>query len=70
MAKKSGEYSYKAGDKITIRQTRSVIARPKDQKDTLVSMGLGKIGHSTTLVLNPSLVGKLRKVWHMVSVES
>jgi len=69
MAKKGSEFSYKAGDTLNVKQTRSVIARPYDQKLTLESMGLGKIGHSHKHTLNASLLGKLKKIWHLVEVE-
>jgi ribosomal protein L30 len=68
MAKKEEKLSFKAGDMINVSQTRSAIARPKDQLLTLKSMGLGKIGHVTTQRLDASLVGKLKKVWHLVEV--
>ncbi|HMO18112.1 MAG TPA: 50S ribosomal protein L30 [Oligoflexia bacterium] len=58
----------KLGDTVVITQVRSDIARPKDQRATLKTMGLGRIGHSTSQPLNASLYGKLRKVWHMVEV--
>lgn len=61
---------FKAGDSIVVSQVRSAIARPKDQILTLKSMGLGRIGHSTTQRLDASLVGKLKKVWHLVEVSS
>ena len=54
--------------KIEVSQVRSEIARPKDQLLTLKSMGLGRIGHVTTKRLDASLVGKLKKIWHMVEV--
>ena len=31
-------------------------------------MGLGKIGHVTVQRLDASLVGKLKKIWHLVEV--
>ena len=61
---------FKAGDQIVISQVRSAIARPKDQLLTLKSMGLGRIGHKTTQRLDKSLVGKLKKIWHLVDVQS
>ena len=68
MTKKETKLSFKAGEMINVSQTRSAIARPKDQLLTLKSMGLGKIGHVTTQRLDASLVGKLKKVWHLVEV--
>lgn len=53
---------------VKISQVRSSIGRPKDQKDTLIALGLGKIGKSKELVLNPSLQGMINKVAHLISV--
>jgi large subunit ribosomal protein L30 len=61
-------FPIKEGEKILVTQVRSDIGRPKDQRATLKTMGLGRIGHKTTQVLNPSLYGKLRKIWHMIEV--
>lgn len=69
MAKKANAFTYKAGDTLNVKQIRSAIARPKDQRLTLESMGLGRIGHSHKLSLDSSLLGKLKKVWHLISVE-
>lgn len=62
------DVKFTVGDKIEVSQVRSAIARPKDQVLTLKSMGLGRIGHVTTQRLDASLVGKLKKIWHMVEV--
>ncbi len=69
MAKKSNGFSYKLGDTLNVKQIRSAIARPKDQRLTLQTMGLGRIGHSHKFSLDASLMGKLKKVWHLISVE-
>ncbi len=53
---------------ITVRQTGSPIRRPKDQRDTLVGLGLGKIGRVRTLEDTPSVRGMIAKVSHMVSI--
>lgn len=65
---KKTTFNVKEGDKILIRQIRSDIGRPKDQRATLKTLGLGRIGHETTQVVNATLAGKLRKIWHMVEV--
>ena len=62
------ELKFKSGDKVLVRQIRSAIGRPKDQRLTLHTMGLGRIGNSTTQVLNKSLFGKINKVWHLIDV--
>jgi len=54
--------------KVTITQVRSLIKRPKDQKDTLKALGLGKIGKTKELTLNPQLQGMINKVAHLIKV--
>lgn len=54
--------------KVKISQVRSSIGRPKDQKETLIALGLGRIGKTKELVLNPSLQGMINKVAHLISV--
>ncbi len=53
---------------ITVRQTGSSIRRPKDQRATLVGLGLGKVGRVRTLEDTPSVRGMIAKVAHMVSI--
>jgi large subunit ribosomal protein L30 len=53
---------------ITVRQTGSAIRRPKDQRQTLTGLGLGKIGRVRTLEDTPSVRGMIAKVAHMVSI--
>ncbi|EMS33216.1 LSU ribosomal protein L30p (L7e) [Mariniradius saccharolyticus AK6] len=55
--------------KIRITQVKSTIKRPKDQKATIVSLGLGKINRTVEHENNPSIAGMLRKVSHLVKVE-
>ncbi len=53
---------------VTVRQTGSPIRRPKDQRDTLIGLGLNKIGRTRTLEDTPAVRGMIRKVQHMVEV--
>jgi large subunit ribosomal protein L30 len=53
---------------LTVRQTGSSIRRPKDQHQTLVGLGLGRIGKQRELEDTPSVRGMIRKVSHMVKV--
>ena len=55
--------------KIIVTQTRSSIKRPKTQKLTLISLGLGNIGKSVTDEATPSILGMINKVEHLVSVQ-
>jgi large subunit ribosomal protein L30 len=54
--------------KITVRQTASPIRRTKDQRATLVGLGLNRIGRTSTLEDTPSIRGMIAKVAHMVTV--
>ena len=53
---------------ITIEQTGSPIRRPKDQRATLVGLGLNKMHRRSTLKDTPEVRGMIRKVRHMVRV--
>ncbi len=53
---------------LTVRQTGSPIRRPKDQRDTLIGLGLNKIGRTRTLEDTPSVRGMIRKVSHLVEI--
>lgn len=53
---------------ITVKQTGSPIRRPKDQRATLVGLGLNKIGRTRVLEDTPSVRGMIKKVAHMVEV--
>ena len=54
---------------ITVTQTASPIRRTKDQRQTLVGLGLNKIGRTRELEDTPSVRGMINKVAHMVRVE-
>jgi large subunit ribosomal protein L30 len=55
--------------KIKITLKRSVIGRLPVQRATVRSLGLGKIGSSNILEANPSVLGMVKKVNHLVLVE-
>ncbi len=61
-----------AGGKKTLRviQTGSPIGRPKDQRATLIGLGLNKLNRSRTLEDTPAVRGMIEKVHHLVRVES
>ena len=54
--------------KVTVRQTGSPIRRTKDQRATLVGLGLNKVGRTSTLEDTPSVRGMIAKLAHMVEV--
>ncbi len=55
--------------KLKITQTGSPIRRPKDQRATLIGLGLNKMHRTVELEDSPEVRGMIRKVAHMVSVE-
>ena len=56
--------------KVTVRQTGSPIRRTKDQRATLVGLGLNRVGRVSTLEDTPSVRGMIAKVNHLVEVVS
>ena len=54
---------------IKIKQIRSRIRCPKDQKRTLDALGLRKMGRVVEHNDNPAIRGMIEKVKHLVSVE-
>ena len=55
--------------KIKITQTGSPIRRTKDQRATLVGLGLNKMNRTRELQDTPEVRGMIAKVKHMVRVE-
>lgn len=53
---------------IKIKQIKSKIGYPVDQKRTLQSLGLHKISRVVEVEDNPSIRGMIRKVHHLVTV--
>jgi large subunit ribosomal protein L30 len=55
--------------RIKVTQRRSVIGRPKDQKDTIRRLGLHRINDSVVKDDRPEIRGMVAKVRHLVEVE-
>ena len=55
--------------KVKVTQVRSQIKRPQRQKDTLYALGLGSMNRSVVHEVNPQILGKLRAVSHLVTIE-
>ena len=53
---------------IKIKQIKSKIGAPVDQKRTLQALGLTKISQVVEHEDNPTIRGMMRKVHHLVSV--
>ena len=54
---------------IKVTQTGSPIGRAKDQRATLVGLGLNKLHRTRELEDTPSVRGMISKVAHLVRVE-
>jgi large subunit ribosomal protein L30 len=57
-----------AGKTIKVKQTGSPQRRHFDQRQTLVGLGLNKIGRVKDIPDTPATRGMLRKVQHLVEV--
>ncbi len=54
---------------LKVTQRRSVIDRPKDQKDTVRRLGLHRINDAVIKEDRPEIRGMIAKVQHLVDVE-
>ena len=54
---------------IKVKQVKSRIKCPKDQKRTLDALGLRKMNQIVEHEANPAILGMVEKVKHLVSVE-
>ncbi len=53
---------------LVIEQTRSPIGRPAVQRQTLIALGLNKIGRRSTVEDTPSARGRVAKVAHLTRI--
>jgi large subunit ribosomal protein L30 len=56
--------------KIVITQVRSAINRPKDQKLTIKALGIKKLHNPVEHEGTPQIMGMVRKVQHLITVEN
>ncbi len=54
---------------VKVTQVHSPIGRPKDQRATLIGLGLNKMHRTSELEDTPAVRGMLSKVGHLVRVE-
>ncbi len=54
---------------VKVTQIKSPIGRPKDQRATLVGLGLNKINRTRELEDTPAVRGMIEKISHLVRVE-
>ena len=57
------------GKTLTVTQIGSPIGREKDQRATLVGLGLNKMQRTRILEDTPAVRGMINKVHHLVRVE-
>ena len=55
-------------DKIKIKQVRSRIGRPKDQRKTLYALGLRKMNAMVEHNATPQILGMVKKVSHLITI--
>tara|TARA_B100000927_G_scaffold118424_1_gene95770 strand:- start:714 stop:890 length:177 start_codon:yes stop_codon:yes gene_type:complete len=55
-------------EKIKIKQIRSRIGRPKDQKRTLDALGLNKINKVVEHNATPQILGMVNKINHLIKI--
>ncbi|AMA49892.1 MULTISPECIES: 50S ribosomal protein L30 [Flavobacterium] len=55
--------------KILVKQVRSIINCPQDQKRTMQALGLRKMGQVVEHEGTPAILGMVNKVKHLVSTE-
>ena len=53
---------------VTLEQVGSPIRRPKEQRATLVGLGLNKLHRRRTLEDTPAVRGMINKVAHLVRI--
>jgi large subunit ribosomal protein L30 len=55
--------------KLVVRQVRSEIGRPHQQRKILAGLGLSGVGSQVTVDNTPSFRGMVKKILHLVSVQ-
>ncbi len=55
--------------KIKIKQVKSGIDRSERQKQTLKALGLSKLNSTKEVEATPQILGMVKKVNHLISVE-
>lgn len=54
---------------LRVTQTASPIGRKRDQRQTLIGLGLNKLGRSRVLEDTPAIRGMINKVSHLVRID-
>lgn len=53
---------------IKIKQTRSAIKRPADQKATIKALGFKRLNHVVEKENTPQIMGMINKVKHLIQI--
>jgi large subunit ribosomal protein L30 len=56
--------------KVKLTLVKSGIGRPKNQKATLVALGLNKVNASRLVNVNPQIQGMINTVSHLLKIEN
>jgi large subunit ribosomal protein L30 len=56
--------------RIKITQVKSIIDRSERQKRTMQALGLNKMNQSVEVEANAAIIGMVRKVNHLIAIES
>ncbi len=54
--------------KIVVKQVKSIIGRPEDQRKIVAALGLGRVGKTKELGDTPAVRGMVAKVSHLVQI--
>lgn len=57
-------------DKVKITLVKSIVDRPKDQKDTVKALGLTKMNQTAVHNNTDQIKGMVHKVGHLLKVEA
>mgnify|MGYP000910934183 CR=1 FL=1 len=55
-------------DTIKIKQVRSAIKRPADQKATIIALGFRRLNQVVEKEATPQIMGMVNKVKHLIQV--
>ena len=55
--------------KVRVKLVKSIIGCPERQKATVKALGLHRMNSTVEVEANPQMLGMIRKVSHLVSVE-
>lgn len=54
--------------KITVKQVKSIIGRPENQRKIVLTLGLGRVGRTREINDTESVRGMIARVSHLVEI--